>query len=80
MAHHLYSTRTTLERTLRVAYPADGGQLVLRTEQDWDRDVEPEAASEDGTIWTFRVRADQPFVYFKPCLEGRQAALGGRAQ
>ena len=64
----LYSTRTTLERTLRVAYPADGGRLVLRTEQDWDRDIEPEAASDDGTAWTFRVRADQPFVYFKPCL------------
>ena len=68
MANNLYSTRTTLERTLRVAYPAEGGRLVLRTEQDWERDVEPEAASEDGTIWTFRVRADQPFVYFKPCL------------
>ena len=64
----LYSTRTTLERTLRVAYPADGGRLVLRTEQDWNRDIEPEAASDDRTTWTFRVRADRPFVYFKPCL------------
>src|SRR5262245_18254898 len=64
----LYATRTTLERTLRVAYPAGAGRIVLRTEQDWERDVESIAVSDDGTTWTFRVRADQPFVYFKPCL------------
>jgi predicted alpha/beta superfamily hydrolase len=42
--------------------------LVLRTEQDWEKDIEPSAVSEDGTTWTFNVRADQPFLYFKPCL------------
>jgi predicted alpha/beta superfamily hydrolase len=68
MADQLYSTRTTLERTVRVAYPAAGGRLVLRTEQNWDRDVEAESVTDDGNTWTFRVRADQPFVYFKPCL------------
>ncbi len=26
----LYSTRTTLERTLRVSYPAGAGRLTLR--------------------------------------------------
>jgi hypothetical protein len=30
----LYKTHTTLERTLRVAYPAGKGRMVLRTEQD----------------------------------------------
>jgi predicted alpha/beta superfamily hydrolase len=64
----LYSTRTPLERTLRVAYPAGAGRLVLRTEQDWEHDIEPVAVSDDGQMWTFRVRADQPFLYFKPCL------------
>ncbi len=64
----LYSTRTTLERTLRVSYPAGAGRLTLRTEQDWDHDVEPVAVSDDGTTWTFAVRADQPFLYFKACL------------
>src|SRR5262245_11608578 len=70
----LYTTRQMLERTLRVGYPTAGGQLTLRTEQDWDKDVDPIAVSEDGNIWTFRVRADQPFLYFKPCLR-RDGAL-----
>lgn len=41
----LYQTATTLERTLRVAYPAGRGRIVLRTEQDWERDIEPEAVT-----------------------------------
>jgi predicted alpha/beta superfamily hydrolase len=64
----LYRTRTTLERTLRVAYPAGQGRVLLRTELDWNTDVEPIVVSDDGTISTFRLRADQPFLYFKPCL------------
>lgn len=64
----IYSSRTTLERTLRVAYPAGAGRIVLRTDDDWDRDIESIGVSDDGTTWTFRVAADHPFVYFKPCL------------
>jgi len=64
----LYRTQTTLERTLRVCYPAGRGDIVLRTEQDWDRDVTPASVSEDGQTTTFRLRADQPFLYVKACL------------
>ncbi|MBX7104904.1 MAG: hypothetical protein K1X57_12535 [Gemmataceae bacterium] len=69
----LYHTGTPLTRTLRVRYPAGRGTIRLRTEFDWDRDIEPVAVSDDGTTMTFEVSADQPFVYFKPCLvrEGR---------
>jgi predicted alpha/beta superfamily hydrolase len=41
---------------------------VLRTDQDWDKYIEPISISEDGTVSTFEVEADQPFLYFKPCL------------
>jgi len=70
----LYRTETTLERTLRVAYPAGHGDIVLRTEQDWERDLLPVAVSDDGQISTFHLQADQPFLYYKPCLiqPGRQ--------
>ncbi len=64
----LYTTRTMLDRTLRVSYPVDGGRLTLRTERDWEHDIEPVAVSDDSNTWTFRVEADQPFLYFKPCL------------
>jgi predicted alpha/beta superfamily hydrolase len=67
-SNRLYTTRTTLQRTLRVAYPVGVGRLTLRTERDWEKDIEPIAVSDDGNTWTFRVQADQPFLYFKPCL------------
>lgn len=65
---HLYKTSKPVRRTIRVAYPAGRGRMVLRTELDWDRDVEALSVSEDGTTWTFALEARQPFVYFKPCL------------
>ena len=64
----LYRTERSLTRTLRVAYPAGRGSMVLRTEKDWDANLEPIAVSDDGTVSTFELEADQPFLYFKPCL------------
>jgi predicted alpha/beta superfamily hydrolase len=64
----LYRTETVLRRTLSVSYPAGDGRIVLRTERDWDRDVEPVSVSEDGERWRFELEADQPFLYYKPCL------------
>ena len=64
----LYRTRDVLERTLRVEYPVTTGRLTLRTEHNWDEDLEAIAVSDDRTMWTYRVHADQPFLYFKPCL------------
>jgi predicted alpha/beta superfamily hydrolase len=64
----LYTTRSTLDRTLRVSYPVGAARLTLRTEQNWDEDIEPISVSGDGNNWTFRVEANQPFLYFKPCL------------
>jgi predicted alpha/beta superfamily hydrolase len=64
----LYRSRETMRRTVRIRYPADRGRIVLRTENDWNKDVESVALSEDGATWTFSVEADQPFLYCKPCL------------
>jgi predicted alpha/beta superfamily hydrolase len=64
----LYTTGTTLERTLRVAYPGGAGRVILRTELDWDSDIEADTVSDDGNISTFTIRANQPFLYFKACL------------
>lgn len=67
----LYKTSKPLTRRLRVCYPPDRGRIVLRTELDWDRNLEA-VSSKDGTF-TFEVSAAQPFLYFKPCLvDGKQ--------
>ena len=65
-SRELYKTGTPLQRNLRVAYPPGSGEIVLRTELDWDKDVEPVSVSADG-ISTFRVEARHPFLYCKPC-------------
>jgi predicted alpha/beta superfamily hydrolase len=64
----MYTTSTVLKRELRIAYPAGNGRIILRTEQDWDKDIEPIAVKEDGNLNIFALEADQPFLYLKPCL------------
>jgi predicted alpha/beta superfamily hydrolase len=75
----LYRTETLLRRQLNVRYPAGRGRMVLRTELDWDRDVEPAVVSDDGGTSTFALEARKPFLYFKPCLraaDGVRWAVG----
>ena len=74
-----YETKMLLRRRIRVRYPAGEGSIVLRTELDWDRDLEPVVVEDDGTTSTFELEARKPFLYFKPCLrkEGqRRWAVG----
>jgi predicted alpha/beta superfamily hydrolase len=67
----LYKTTKVLKRKLRVCYPAGNGRIVLRTELDWNSNVEA-LTEKDGT-YTFELKARQPFLYFKPCLiQGEQ--------
>ena len=55
--------------TLRVHYPLDSGDLLLRTDRDWDRDLEPSAVSRDGSRFDFRLRLEEAsHFYFKPVL------------
>jgi hypothetical protein len=49
----MYQTATLLRRQLQVRYPAGRGRVVLRTELDWDRDLEPIRVSDDGERSTF---------------------------
>jgi predicted alpha/beta superfamily hydrolase len=64
----MYQTRTLLRRQLRVRYPPGEGRIVLRTELDWDTDLEPAVVSDDAETSTFALEARRPFLYFKPCL------------
>jgi predicted alpha/beta superfamily hydrolase len=60
--------RNSFKRKVRVCYPAETGTLVLRNDLDWKQDIDPVAVSSDGNTATFEIEAQQPFVYFKPCL------------
>jgi predicted alpha/beta superfamily hydrolase len=63
----LYRTEAVLRRELRVKYPLPEGRIVLRTNLDWDRDLEAASVSDDGATFTFQLEAKRPFLYFKPC-------------
>ena len=56
------------QRRIRVFYPLQSGRLVLRTEGDWDRDIEPDAINSERRISEFTVSSNHPFLYFKPFL------------
>lgn len=53
---------------IHVHYPAETGRLTLRTDLDWEKDLEPVAIEEDGTRSTFELKSTEPFHYFKPIL------------
>ena len=61
------STTRKFRRVVRVFYPSPDVSMVLRTDADWNRNVEPEA-TENGTVFRFTLASERPFVYFKPCI------------
>lgn len=71
----MYKTRALLRRKLRIRYPKGEGRIVLRTELDWEKDLEPAAVSRDGTTSTFLLEARKPFLYFKPCLRAKDGSV-----
>ena len=42
------TSKTRFKRTLQVCYPAGTGTLVVRTDSDWDRNLEAVDISSDG--------------------------------
>src|SRR6516164_1758126 len=60
--------KISFKRTIRVCYPAGTAALVIRTELDWGRDLNPVAVSSDGNTATFEIESQHRFVHFKPCL------------
>lgn len=54
--------------TIRIVYPKTEGRIVLRTDDDWEKSVEPESVSDDGHSTEFLHRSKKPYFYFKPML------------
>ena len=51
---------------VRVHYPLASGRLVLRTDRNWDENLEP--VDRGVSQFDFDIRSDAPFAYFKPVL------------
>ena len=56
------------ERLVRIFYPLSSGDMVLRTSQDWDRDLEPIATTPSENRYEFLLRSEHSFLEFKPCI------------
>ncbi|MEO8276874.1 MAG: alpha/beta hydrolase-fold protein [Thermoanaerobaculia bacterium] len=56
------------ETRLRVHYPMEAGALVLRSETDWDADIEPVAEDRTAGWFDFDLAFDSEFLYFKPVM------------
>ncbi|HET7285906.1 MAG TPA: hypothetical protein VFI71_00505, partial [Pyrinomonadaceae bacterium] len=57
---------STYTQSIRVIYPRNGERIALRTDENWDLDVE--AASRRGSTTKFQIKTDRPYFYFKPAL------------
>lgn len=57
-----------LEYVIRVHYPLKSGRMVLRTDRNWDRDLEASAVSSDHEVHEFRFHSGDAYHYYKPCI------------
>ncbi len=70
-------TDTKLETIrIHVHYPAGRGTVLLRSELDWDMDIEPVEVHGDGSVHSFEIESGEPFLYYKPML--REEGVEGR--
>jgi predicted alpha/beta superfamily hydrolase len=71
----MYQTESILERRVDVFYPAGQRRIIMRTELDWDRDIDPEDVTGSRDRFSFRLQARRPYVYVKFCLgDGERTA------
>src|SRR6516162_8959052 len=58
----------TQKQLIRVVYPTDGGRIVLRTEENWNSNIEAHSVGQNGSLSEFWIRTERPYFYFKPVL------------
>src|SRR5215831_5993481 len=68
-SENLYVLHETRTVRIRLHYPKNLDQLVLRTELDWDKDIRPSSIDQNGLFAEFVFETTKPFVYLKPCLK-----------
>lgn len=74
------SRRPAPELPVRIHYPAGAGRIVLRTDCDWEADVEASEISDDRCLWVFRLPVETPQLRFKPVLRDAGGLHWARAE
>src|SRR5437762_3682610 len=69
---------TAYRQSIRVIYPQDGGRIALRTDENWNADVE--AVSRNGYTTEFQVETERPYFYFKPVLRRGGTTMWSRGE
>jgi predicted alpha/beta superfamily hydrolase len=70
--------RAMHKQTIRVVYPADDGRIVLRTEENWDTNVDP--VDQNDGVSKFTIETKRPYFYFKPVLLRDNTAQWSRGE
>lgn len=66
---------------VRVHYPAGADRtLALRTDQDWESDIDPASSDEARSVFGFDVRSTRRYTYFKPVLRERGETLWAQGE
>jgi predicted alpha/beta superfamily hydrolase len=65
---------------IRVIYPTDGGRIALRTEQNWDSNIEAHSLQQNGCVSEFQTETERPYFYFKPVLLRDGATMWSRGE
>jgi len=73
-------TRVMKKQLIRVIYPTDGGRIALRTEENWDANIEARSIGANGGVSEFQVETERPYFYFKPVLLCGSATLWSRGE
>src|SRR5262245_14287802 len=54
------------KQLIRVIYPQDSARIALRTDDDWNVNVD--AVGRNGCTTEFQIETERPYFYFKPVL------------
>lgn len=68
-------SETIHRRKVNVHFPAGQGRMVLCTDDDWERELEPSEVSADGQTSTFVLESTRLYCYLKPGLRTAGDAL-----
>src|SRR5438552_12045771 len=66
------------KQPIRVIYPKDSARIALRTDDDWNVNVE--AVGRNGCTTEFQIETERPYFYFKPVLIHDGATMWSRGE